>query len=91
MEFKTVLESGFHAVDSGFQIPHPRYMDSRFLVSEIPIVTEWDSGFLELYSGFQIPGFWIPEAKMLRIPLHGMKRLTLNNAVVLGQKKSFHD
>ena len=91
MESKTVLDSGFRAVDSGFQIPHSRCMDSRFLVSEIPIVTEWNSGFLELYSGFQIPGFWIPEAKMFRIPLNGVKRLTLNNAVVLGQKKTFRD
>ena len=36
----------------------------------------WDSGFLELYSGFQNPGFWIPQAKFfpdsgIRIPLHG--------------------
>ena len=25
-------------------------------------------GFLELYSGFQSPGFWIPQAKYFRIP-----------------------
>ena len=48
----------------------------------------WDSGFLHLYSGFQGPGFRIPQAKIskipdtkcknfpdsgIRIPLHGAK------------------
>jgi len=33
----------------------------------IPIV-EWDSGFLELYSGFQNPGLQIPPAKGTQIP-----------------------
>ena len=28
----------------------------------------WDSGFLELYSGFQSPGFQIPPTKRSRIP-----------------------
>ena len=28
----------------------------------------WDSGFVELYSGFQTPGFRIPQAKFSRIP-----------------------
>ena len=28
----------------------------------------WDSGFLELYSGFQSPGFQIPQTKRSRIP-----------------------
>ena len=28
----------------------------------------WNSGFLELYSEFQSPGFWIPQAKFSRIP-----------------------
>ena len=86
MESKTVLDSGFHAVDSGFRIPGTWILDSLSVKFgfPIPIVTEWDSGF-------QIPGFWIPEAKMFRIPLNGVKRLTLNNAVVLGQKKTFRD
>ena len=27
----------------------------------------WDSRFLKLYSGFQKPGFWIPQAKISQI------------------------
>ena len=93
MESKTVLDCGFHVVDSGFRIPGTWILDSWSVKFgfPIPIVTEWFFGFLELYSGFQIPGFWIPEARMFRIPLHGVKRLTLNNALVLGQKKTFRD
>ena len=29
----------------------------------------WDSGFLELYSGFQSPGFRVPRAKIVWIPI----------------------
>ena len=29
---------------------------------------QWDSGFLHLYSGFQGPGFRIPQAKISKIP-----------------------
>ena len=52
-EFKKVLECGFNAVDSGFQA-----LDSS--------LCQWnlDSGFPELYSGFQNPGFRIPQAKV---------------------------
>ena len=32
----------------------------------IPVV-KWDSGFLKLYSGFQSPGFWIPQAKVFPV------------------------
>ena len=28
----------------------------------------WDPGFLELFSGLQSQGFWIPQAKFSRIP-----------------------
>ena len=72
-ESRTVLDSGLHALDSGFRILGTWILDSLSVKFgfPIPIVTEWDSGFLELYSGFQIPGFWIPEAKMFRIPLRG--------------------
>ena len=55
---KTILDSGFHAVDSGFQV-----LD--FFVSKIWILDSsrwWDSGFFELYSGLQRPGFQILRA-----------------------------
>ena len=53
-ESKTVLGSRFLAVDFGFKV-----LDSGFR-----ILCHWDSGFLELYSGFQSPGSWIPQAKI---------------------------
>ena len=46
-----VLDSGFHSVDSGFQV---LVFSSNHL---------WDSGFLELYSRFQKPGFRTSTAK----------------------------
>ena len=64
----TVLDSGFHSVDSGFQV-----LDLRFCLrgSCSPDSSRLrDSGFLELYSGFQNPGFPISQIKSpgLRIP-----------------------
>ena len=49
-------------MDSGFQV-----LGSGFSFK--------DSRFLQLYSGFQIPKFRIPQAKIyrFRIPLHGAK------------------
>ena len=44
-ESKTVLESGFDAVDSGFQV-----LDASLCPDSN---RWWDSGFLELYSRFQ--------------------------------------
>ena len=70
-ESKTILDSGFHVVDSGFRIPITGFQiffswtwiqDSNRL---------WDSGFLELFSGFQGPGFRIPRAKISQIPESG--------------------
>ena len=51
-ESKTVLDSGFHAVDSGFQL-----LDSTSFSVEL--------GFRipNLYSGLEGPGFQIPQAK----------------------------
>ena len=50
----------------GFWIPRRRIPDSRYLS-----LCQWnlDSGFLALYSGFQSPGFRIPQAKLFRIPI----------------------
>ena len=60
---KTVLDFGFRAVDSGFKL-----LDSPSLLSGSWIP---DSGFLQLYSRFQGPGFQISQAKISRIPSHG--------------------
>ena len=67
-ESKTVLDSVFHAADSGFQVLDSslcqRNLDSGFqFISMIP-----DSGFLKLYSGFQSPGFMILRTKISRFP-----------------------
>ena len=58
-------------MDFGFQV-----LDSRFFVSETWIPDSncyWDSGFLELFSGFQSPGFRIPQAKLSWIQDSGSK------------------
>ena len=59
-ETKTVLDSGFHAVDSGFQISCQWTLDSGFH-------RKWDSGFIGLNSGFQSTGFQIPGTKICQI------------------------
>ena len=61
-ESKTVLDSGFFFQDSlGF----------RFLPMEvglrIVIVSAGDSEFIERYTGFQNPGFQIPQARFSQI------------------------
>ena len=72
-ESKTVLDSGFHAIDSGFQVLKPVFvslvsgtwiLDSRFQ-SLVAI-----SAFCELYSELRIPnsGFRILRAKFSWIP-----------------------
>ena len=56
----SILDSGFHTVDSRFQL-----LDSN--------LCQWklDSGFLELYSRFQNPRFRIPQPKISCIPESG--------------------
>ena len=44
---------------TGFQIQWD--LDTRFC-------RQWDSGFLELFSGFQSPGFWYPLTRISPIP-----------------------
>ena len=73
-ESNTVLNSRFHAVNSGFQV-----LDFGFFVSGTWIsdsIREWNSGFLGLYSDSKAyaSGLWIPQAKIslagIRIPSH---------------------
>ena len=71
-ESKTVLDCGFHRVDSGFQVLKsgtPVFVSRTWILDSN---RQCDSGFLELYSGFQFldfglhkqnfPGFRSPQA-----------------------------
>ena len=64
---KTDLNSGFQAVDSGFQV-----LDFGCLwnldFGLISVVSGIQDIFVEVNSGFQNPGFQIPQAKMSWIP-----------------------
>ena len=81
MESKKVLDSGQHAVDSGFQALDfslsQQNLDSGFqsLVG---------SGFLEIYSGFQSPRFRIPHKKRSCIPYMG--RLSVTETVAVNRE-----
>ena len=66
-----VYDSGFHKQIS--QIPDSGYWIPVFVSG--PLILDcnlyWDSGFLELYYGFQSPGFLIIRAKISWIPESG--------------------
>ena len=66
------MDPGFHAVESGFQV-----MDSRLLSGTwISDSNRWgNSGFLELYSGFKNPGFWILQGKNIPDPQAQISRI----------------
>ena len=78
----SILDSGSHFVDSRFQL-----LDSNLCQRKLDSGSQnlRDSGFLELYSGFQNPGFripqanfrrfWIPQAKISCIPESGFPYL----------------
>ena len=59
----SILDSGFHTVDSRFQL-----LDSNLCQWKYDSGSQnlQDSGFLEPYSGFQNPGFRIPQASFPR-------------------------
>ena len=61
-ESKTVSNSGFLVVDSGFQILDSGSFSKGTLIPDSNRLL--DSKFLELYSGFQSPGFQIPKEKV---------------------------
>ena len=56
---KTVLDSGFYAADSRLRYSIPVSDSGTWILDSN---RQWDSGFLELYSGFQRPGFRIPQS-----------------------------
>ena len=62
---KTVLDSGFNAVGSGFFVSGNWILDSNLY---------WNFRFLELYSGFQSPGFRIPQQKFAGICIPQARR-----------------
>ena len=56
---KTVLDSGFYDADSRLRYSIPVSDSGTWILDSN---RQWDSGFLELYSGFQRPGFRIPQS-----------------------------
>ena len=78
---KTVLDSRVHAIDWGFRV-----LDCGFFVNGTWIPhsnCKWDSGFPELYSGFQGLGSGFQQQKFPAfrnpdIPLHGAYVRTTN-------------
>ena len=65
---KTVSDSGFHAVDSGFQVLHSSLFQWNLDSGLQSLV---DSGFLDLFSEFQSPGFQIPHTNISKITESG--------------------
>ena len=82
MQFQTVLVNlygGYLIKSLRFRKCKTWILDSKSLILDcdflsmehgfwFPIVSGISSGLLELYSGFQSPGFRIPQAKILPIP-----------------------
>ena len=52
----------------GFWIPDTEFQSLLVELGFWITIVSLDSGFLELYSGFKGPRFWIPQAKSSRIP-----------------------
>ena len=88
----SILDSGFHTVDSRFQL-----LDSNLCQWKLASGSQnlRDSGFLELYSGSQNPGFrnpqanflifWLPQAKISCIPEFGfpyMRRKDFSSSII---------
>ena len=59
----SILDSGFHTMDPRFQLLDSNLCQWKFDSGSKNLR---DSGFLELYSGFQNPGFRIPQANFPR-------------------------
>ena len=73
-EYKIVLDSGFHT--DGLRIAGTG-LDSSLCQWNLDSNLQWDSGFLEQYSGFQSPLFRIQYKEIfpgLRIPYMGYRR-----------------
>ena len=79
--FQWTLDSGLQIMDSGFQIflSGPWIPDSNCY---------WDSGFLQLFSGFQGPGFRILQAK---ISVSGFNVQKLSGFPYMGRNNHFRE
>ena len=66
---------GFPIPDSGFRFPVSRVLNS---------------GFLWLHSGYQSPRFWIPQAKISRIPEPDSLTVELDFALTVCKRPDFH-
>ena len=82
-EFKTVLNSGFYAVDSWFFVSGTWIPDSN---------NKWDSGFLELYSAFQRSGFLILLISEILIPcaLFRIPKIRISDSKFLYMRRGVH-
>ena len=65
-ESKAVLDSGFYAMDFRIPVWIPHFFKIGTWISDSNRL--WDSGFIELDSGFQSPGFGITQTNLFRIP-----------------------
>ena len=89
---------GFWIPRRGFRIPITGFQ-IFFSGTWIPDSNcQWDSGFLLLYSGFQGPGFRIPQTKISKIPDSKCKnfpdsgiRIPLHGAISLLGLTACHD
>ena len=75
-KFKTVLDSGFHAMDPGFQL-----LDFGLFVSKT-----WIPDSLRCNSGFQSPGSRIPQANFSLIPDFTNKKIPCSGIRILLHK-----
>ena len=73
------MDSGFKVLDSGFlNVSGTRIPDSNH-----------QSGFLQLSSGFESPGFRIPQAKISRIPESGLPYVGQGSFYVSGKLPTY--
>lgn len=95
-ESKTVFDSGFHAMDSRFQVLHSslfkRKLDTGLQILDSRFQTLWDSGFCELDSRAQDSTFHKQtQAKFSWISQHGANTLSIYfNYLLMRMQRILH-